>query len=227
MSKPKLLIAVPNIDGWIHKHVTMAVVRLLMDNRVESRLIMPTWKPYAHNWHRVIQDAIHRYESDYLLSMDDDNPPMNNCIDLVFLEKDIIGCPTPVWHNHNSKDGEQPYYWNAYTKFEDAYRPYAYQPGDKLVEVDATGSGCLLLSRKVMEALQYDQPFQRQWDRKGFVERGADISFCEKARAKGFKVYTHFGYPCMHFNEIELTEVISAMNKFWEKKTSTGVHGDG
>lgn len=205
--KLKILVAVPNGDSWIHKIVAMKVIALIQDQRYQVTAIFPTWKPYAHNWHRVINDAIDVHDVDFLLSMDDDNPPKSNPLDLVVLDKDIIGCPTPVWNT--SKKGGVPYYFNALDIQDDGWTPHKiFDP--PLQEVDAHGSGCLLIARRVLDSLRHDQPFQRVWNPDGTVEIGGDYSFCMKAKQKGFKIWTHYNYPCEHFNELPLTEVISA-----------------
>lgn len=144
---------------------------------------------------------------DYWLSMDDDNPPTKNPLDLVELDLDLIGLPTPVWHS--AVLGDRPYYYNALDKVgEEGYKPH--EPAEDLQEVDAVGSGCFLVSRRVIERIAYTQPFMREWGKDGVVIKGGDFSFCDKVKKAGFKVWTHFDYPCLHFNEVELTEAIRA-----------------
>jgi hypothetical protein len=54
--------------------------------------------------------------------------------------------------------------------------------------------------------------FTRKLNPDGTVERGNDISFCERARYYGFEVWAHFDYRCQHFNELEMHEVIRAFH---------------
>ena len=44
----------------------------------------------------------------------------------------------------------------------------------------------------------------------GLVDTSGDYSFCEKTKEAGFRIWTHYDYPYMHFNELELGEVIRA-----------------
>ena len=44
----------------------------------------------------------------------------------------------------------------------------------------------------------------------GTVERGADIAFSERAKACGFKLWTHWDYPCDQFSEISMAEMTRA-----------------
>lgn len=73
-------------------------------------------------------------------------------------------------------------------------------------EVDAIGSGCLLVHRDVFESLG-DPWFEcsRRIELQERVYAGEDFTFCEKAKANGFKVWTHSAYPARHYRTVELT----------------------
>lgn len=210
-SKPKVLLAVPNGSAWIHKMVHLATIRLLMDARVKVNHIVPTNSPYVNNLHLIQKDFLSG-DYDFLISMDDDNPPFRNINDLVFLDKDVIGCPTPVWHNdEKNHKGDRPFYYNALIERDDGFFPVDATPGfrpEGLQQVHAVGSGCIVVARRVLEALT--APFMRRWTDDGIVDMGGDYAFCQRARAAGFEVYAHFDYRAMHFNEVELNEVIRA-----------------
>ncbi len=210
------LVSIPN-TGWIHKHISFVRSKLEKDERYNLKIIEPTHSPYVNNLHKILND-FKEGMYDFWLSMDSDNPPKNNPLDLVELDKDIIGCPTPVWHNDlkTRKAGERPIYWNVYDYVpeKDAYKEHENKKG--LQKVDAIGTGCFLVSKRVFhnEFMQM-APFMRQWNADGTVNKGNDISFCERARANGFEIYAHFDYSCRHFVELELTEVIEAfMNQY-------------
>jgi len=203
----KILISVPNI-GYIHKQVVFVLLKLKMESRYPFQIILPTHSPYENNLHHIVKDFM---EGDYThwLNIDSDNPPINNPLDLVELDKDIIGLPTPVVHFDRDKLGEQPVYWNAYDYVpeKDAYKPHELKEG--LQKVDAVGTGCVLYSRRVFENQQMRQaPFLRKTLPDGRVDKGNDISFCERAREQGFEIYAHYDYPCMHFNEVEVNEMV-------------------
>lgn len=202
-------ITVPNGSGHLHKHVHFAICRMLADRRYQIRHDCPTHSPYVNNLHRCVKDFLKGGE-DFWLSLDDDNPPINNPLDLIEHDLDVVGLPTPVWHN--SVRGDRPYYFNAldWDEKEQAYRPHENMNG--LQEVDAIGSGCMLIARRVILKLRDQQPFMRKWNQDGTVDVGGDYSFCQKVKKANFKVWTHFDYPCHHFNEISLIEVIEAFN---------------
>ncbi len=196
---------IPNGSGWIHKSVHFAVCKILGDPRYRVRHDAPTHTPYIQNLHKCMWDFLNGGE-DYWLSFDDDNPPTRNPLDLVELDCDVIGCPTPVWSN--TKEGDRPFYLNALDAKPNGYAPH--EPCEGLQEVDAIGSGCFLVSRRVMEALKDQKPFARQWGDDGLVTLSGDFSFSRKVKAAGFSVWAHFDYVCDHYSETPLLEVIMA-----------------
>jgi hypothetical protein len=211
--RPRVLISVPN-QGWNHKVLTQTLLQIVMaelyHGRISGDIIMPTNNPLENNQHHIIADVLQR-DYDFWVSIDADNPPRRNVVDLVFLDLDIVGCPTPVWHWTGEKPGERPIYWNAYdyVQADDAYREH--EPKDGLQMVDAIGGGCFVVARRVLEQpVMQAGAFRRQLLPNGTVEKGNDISFCARARQCGFSVYAHYGYPCYHFREVELGEVIMA-----------------
>ncbi|KKM60632.1 hypothetical protein LCGC14_1539850, partial [marine sediment metagenome] len=50
----------------------------------------------------------------------------------------------------------------------------------------------------------------RIWNSDGTVDVGSDYNFCRKAKELGFRVWTHYDYPCRHFNEMDLIEAVQA-----------------
>lgn len=201
----KVLISIPNMH-WIHKTVVHKAMYLLQDDRYKINLIMPSYKPYVNNLHHIVQDFVNG-NYDFWLNIDADNPPANNPLDLVKLDKDIIGLPTPIWHFTNSKKGERPVYLNAYDYDSSVDSYLEHQPQAGLQEVDAVGTGCILISKRVFQNKEMlKAPFARKWDENGTVNKGNDISFCERARNKGFKIFAHFNYICDHLSELSLLE---------------------
>ena len=207
---PRVLVTVPN-EHWIHRQVVATVVRLLLhDRRYQLDFRMPAAKPYENNQHHIIREFLHE-GFDFWLSMDSDNPPIGNPLDLVALNLDVVGLPTPVWHWKGGAR-ERPIYWNAY-RYDpavDAYREHL--PREGLQRVDAIGTGCFLIARRVFEhpAMQRGA-FTRKLLPDGVVDRGNDFSFSERAREAGFTLWCHYDYPCRHFNELDLHDVALAI----------------
>lgn len=199
----RVLISVPTGDGWIHKHVTHALLKLQADNRYERTITLPTHRPLENSLAHIQRDFL-AGNYDFWVNIDDDNPPLKNPLDLIQLDLDIIGLPTLVWHN--AKKGDRPIYYNAVKAVPGGFRPHEIYNG--LQEVDAVGGGCMVVARRVLEKLK--APFQRTWNEDGTLHMGNDYAFCTRAKQAGFKVWAHFDYPCLHFQQLELTEVMNA-----------------
>lgn len=205
--RPRVLVTVPNGDGWLHKHVAMALLRLQGNRLCEPTIMLPTWRPYEHNLNRCAAQALDD-GYDYWLSIDADNPPTGNPLDRVSDDLDLVGFPTPVYHDE--RKGDRPWYFNALDyvdKDGGAWRPH--EPYDGLQAVDCIGSGCFLVAVRVLRALTAPY-FMREYNARGFVERGHDYLFSRQVKQHGFRVWADFDRPCQHFNELDILSVIRA-----------------
>jgi hypothetical protein len=72
----------------------------------------------------------------------------------------------------------------------------------ELVEVDATGTGCLLFSMEVFKKVP--EPWFT-FDRRDTGLVGEDIGFCAKARAVGYQIYVDTGCPAGHLSNMLVT----------------------
>ena len=100
----RALVTVPT-TGWVHKHVAMTSNHLRSDPRC-GRMLFSTHRPFENNLSHIVNDFMAGDET-FWLSVDADNPPMRNPLDLMELNLDVIGCPTPVWH-FTGQPGERP-----------------------------------------------------------------------------------------------------------------------
>jgi len=211
-----ILVSVPN-QHWIHKLVMQKIMYMQLDGRHKLSIILPSHKPFENNLHHIINDFV-KGAFDFWLTMDADNPPLNNPLDLIELDKDILGLPTPIVHFDKDHLGDAPVYWNAYdyVKESDAYRPHV--PFEGLQKVDAVGTGCVLFAKRVFEHGELRKgAFTRKLNWDGTVNKGNDISFCERARECGFEIFAHYDYPCGHVNEIEVNEMVEHFKAFIDK----------
>lgn len=200
----KILVSIPN-TGWIHKHVCFATDALLHDLRVT--LIRPTHRPYENNLAHIRNQMLEQ-DFDWWLNIDADNPPMRNPLELIQLDKALVGLPTPVYH-WTGQAGERLIYWNVYRAVSEKGAYTEWLPREGLQKVDAIGTGCFLVRRDVVRCVAI-QPFLRTYNSDGTVCKGNDIAWCERVRKAGFDIWAHFDYPCRHFVELELNEVVQA-----------------
>jgi len=216
--RKKVLISVPN-EHWIHKTVVERMFRLMRDTKGHQlKIIMPSHRPYENNLHHIVNDVLEGGH-DFWLNIDADNPPERNPLELVALNKDVIGCPTPITHFDGKGSGDSPVLWNAfdYCPEHDSYKPHRTMRG--LRKVDVVGTGCVLFSRRVFEHPEMQKGcFTRKLNKDGTVDRGNDFSFCERARENGFEIYAHYDYFCGHFSEMEINEMVKHFREFIDKQ---------
>ena len=154
-------------------------------------------------------------EHDYLLFVDSDNPPRKNPMELVELDKDVMVIPTPMWRSDvaDLDMGHFPWNWSTYDYVPERDVWEQHRPHDGLQEIDAGGTGCMIIARRVLEHPAMRAPFMRKWTEDGIDHRGSDLLFCKRAKEAGFTIWTHYDYVCSHFKEIDLLDVIRVMNQ--------------
>lgn len=206
----KILVTVPN-EGWVRKELAQVLMNLMIDDRYSLTFRLPQARPLENNLHEII-NAFVEGDWDYWLSIDADTIPKSNPLDLVELDLDIVGCPTPIW-KYGGK-GVRPIQWNAY-KFDPTDELFYDQYGKGLQRVDAVGGGCLLVARRVfLDKSMQEGAFARFTRPDGTVRYGNDLSFCIRAKERGWKIWAHFDYTCEHWKECPLNDIASAMVGF-------------
>ena len=212
MEKPRVLLSLPHMGSTHVATVTAVENMMLGDQRVELQVVRPMAVPIENNLNQVIKKFLEG-DWDYWINLDNDQAPLQNPIDLVFLDKDVIGLPTPAV-KFGQPGWASPFFWSVYAWDQDAqrYKTYVYKPDQgPIQEVDAVGAGCWVVARRVLEAVS--QPMLREYDEYGIVKQGIDLAFCTKVRAQGFKIYAHYEYLCRHFKEVDLYEVMQELAK--------------
>jgi GT2 family glycosyltransferase len=90
-------------------------------------------------------------------------------------------------------------------------------PKDTLVEVAGTGQYCLLVHRRVFEDILENSALNGYGPYTWFDEvplgphrdsliRGADVTFCFRAREAGYKIYVHTGIQLGHIKQMVVEE---------------------
>jgi hypothetical protein len=210
--KIKVYATFPN-EHFVHAEVSRTSNAILMDKRYRIVMDYPKERPFVANLHHCVQKFLDN-GCDYWLSMDADNPPERNPLDLIKYDKDIIGLPTPIFRPDMMKIHKRPWYFNAYqyNADVDAYHEWPDRKG--LQKVDAIGTGCFIIARRVFEHPRMQQaPFMRNWSKEGLTTRGNDIAFCDRARRCKFEIWAHFDYLCNHYKRISLLWMIEAVSE--------------
>jgi hypothetical protein len=91
-------------------------------------------------------------------------------------------------------------------------------PDDSIVEVTATGTGCLMIKTEVFDHLDYPWFEFTQKDDKPV---GEDINFCYRARDAGYKIYIDTSIMTEHLAQMRVNY------NMWQLNKSLGETGNG
>jgi len=89
----------------------------------------------------------------------------------------------------------------------------------ELVEVDATGSGCLMYDMRIFHELSppwFKFRLNPDPERPGIV--GEDMGFCSEARKAGFTIHVDTSIKCGHLSTMEITQETHWLFKALKKK---------
>lgn len=186
-----ILVTVIN-QGWVHKSVCEAIQNVAVDPRPKT-IIWPAIVPPYYNALNQVAKLVREGSYEWWLSMDDDNAPTRNPLELIELDKDFIGLPTPI-----EREGLK---WNVFNQDGSEWKDC-----HGLQQVPLVGSGCFLVHRRVLEKIY--NAFFPGYTQEGIRTLGPDMAFCLRAAHAGFKVWTHFDYPCQHIKEVNLLEFL-------------------
>ncbi|HDY66398.1 MAG TPA: hypothetical protein ENH85_01255 [Candidatus Scalindua sp.] len=200
----RIYIAVLN-QGDIRVELSAFLHELPFQGKYDVAITYPNEKPISNNRNKIVQDFLLKKEFDYLLMIDGDIIPPPNVLNLADFQKDIISPVCFIYQKSvvaplTLKMGKE----GQYTVAE--FKGY-----EGLIEVDAVGTGCMMLSRKVLEEIP--APFADVFDEHGVRKFGLDLAFCRKAKAKGYKVFCHLDYIAKHYVKVDLQTIYGALAK--------------
>ena len=99
-------------------------------------------------------------------------------------------------------------------------------PPGQIIPVGATGAGCMLIHRRVLQAMRSAHPEPWPWYAESVLDGqpiSEDITFCMRAGALGFPIFVHTGVEAAHQKPSLLTSHTYRGNT-WDSKTSS--HSD-
>lgn len=142
----------------------------------------------------------------HLMMIDDDIvPPVDALERLLFHNKEIVAAACPMIGP--DKKGNLTISYNAYAISDDKVKtPLIDASG--LIEVDAVGTGCIMIKRDVLENMYIVAPFLTRYNETtGIKEMGEDIYFCKLASNMMIDIYSDFGLKCKHIKQCNLLEL--------------------
>jgi glycosyltransferase involved in cell wall biosynthesis len=206
MKKEKIFIAIPTEDSFIH--CDLAGVLFYWGSHYPLHIVFAQRATPLHAARNILLEAFLKSDCDYLFFIDDDIVPPNNALDdLLAADKEIISPGTLMPKEIGVKAKiPVPTAMRRRNPADEGYYPCW---GEGVEEVDTIGGGAYLVRRHVFEDRPYKYRFE--YENNGARKKGADVAFSEDMRARGYKLYVHFGIPCRHVRTIDLLEVHNAL----------------
>jgi GT2 family glycosyltransferase len=203
--KPKIFVAIPN-NGFISNQLDNCLTFWSHDPRWLVKYYKPEGLyPVDSARNQCVKAFLEGY-FDYLLFIDNDIiPPISVLETLLSHDKDICGA---ICFSTKIDDNgiNAPFPVAVRKDKEGLYKHYI---GEGLDWVDATGSSCILIKRKVMEAIEH--PYYFSYHKNGITSAGEDFNFCEQAKQKGFEVWVNFNLVCGHFKNMDIKNINDLM----------------
>lgn len=212
-----VFIAVLTPDDKIHVQLANRIIQIMAEcfstKKWEPTLRFSRVTGVDYNRNFLVQEFL-KTKDKWLLMIDDDNPPLRNPLELIDLNKDAICLPTMMWRGIGAPQGNEGLAFNVYRKIKNGWMTMNYDGKNKLFSADRIGTGCILLKRSMLEKMKDDAPFISSVDKKtGIRSQGEDISFSDKAKKYGYKLWGHWDYVCSHYKEVDLLDVAQLILK--------------
>ena len=153
---------------------------------------------------KIVRDFL-KTKADVLVMCDDDVIPSPGFIDnLLSCPYDVVGAAVPI-----AKMPQHPVFINAFDVKEDGRIMTTTLPERGHKQIDAIGTGLILIHRKVLEDKRMTRPFDQQIDKDGCILIGQDLEFCRRVRQFGYTVGVTMDaltdhYISLHANAIAL-----------------------
>jgi GT2 family glycosyltransferase len=137
--------------------------------------------------------------AEWLLQIDNDVVPPQNVLNILDTIEDrkIVGLPCGI----EKSPGEMTLALANRLEHSECLESYTGMP-QGWAKIDVVGTGCFLAHRDVFSAIAYPWYECRVVDGFHTLE---DFTFCDKARAAGFEIWTHSGFPCGHYKTVDIT----------------------
>jgi hypothetical protein len=203
-------VAVLN-QGEIRAELSQFITSITHQGKYRMMVDYPSHKPIVNNRNRIVQDFLRKVDPhtgrpyDYLFMVDSDIVPPENLMDLLDHDKDIISpvcfallkvgiTPLVMEHGIEPSTGKE------------GYRVKPFDGTEGMVEVDAVGTGAIIIARRVIEKMVEEDGalFLNQFDKNGIKTIGNDFAFCTRAKQLGFKIFVHLDYIASHWTEVDL-----------------------
>lgn len=190
-----IFLAIPVLDNF-NAHCVDSLLRLFNYYSVNKHFILK-WSMIIgsrqiHFARNALVRAALEQGSDYICFIDADMTFPENIIHrLYYNSKDICGV---LYKGRLKPHPYNIFNWNkektAMVQVKNSWKP----PEAKLIEMDAVGTGVMLIKNKVFKELKRPYFFYE-------ADRSEDIMFCQSCREKNIKIYVDTTLKCGHIGE--------------------------
>lgn len=191
---------------WLHPDLLQTCLRMTMWQQETGSQLSFTTVVGATPVDAARNTAVERMlesGAEWLLQIDNDVVPPLNCLAVLeqIGDRKVFGLPCAMAHVPGDA------FFAVGTRRGESYELHrTIAPGWS--EVDMVGTGCFFVHRDVLRAIS--APWFECVRVNGIYSR-EDTGFCEKAKTKGFKVWTHSDFPCKHYHTVDLLQMMSAI----------------
>lgn len=198
IKKPVIAVCMPMARG-----VHPATMRSLLGADIPRpwHLFDPVGYQVDNARNMITQDACNTEDVTHLLWVDDDMTFSRDAVQrLLAHDLPIVG---GLCHNRRHP------YMPILVHFTERGFSFQYDYPEGLIEVDATGAAFLLTKKEVYFKIR-EQFAEGPWT---VLHTGEDISFCQRARAAGYKIMVDTTVKIGHMGEIEVNEDFAKRNR--------------
>ena len=219
-----IYIAVLN-EGTIRTELATVLMRWQKESPFSILIDFAAEKPIENNRNQIVKKFLARPEYEWLLQIDDDIIPPNDYLDLALHDKDIISGVCFAMRQNAIvplmlEDESEHMVFKEEEDINKLFNAKRVNRLEGLIEVDAVGTGAILIHRRVFENPEMQKhPFITIWNEDGTRKIGQDLGFCRKAKANGFKIWVDTRYICEHAVDCV------GLSKFYETMTKLAVAG--
>lgn len=138
--------------------------------------------------------------ADALVMVDDDVIPTPGFVEKLLEAKyDVVGAPVAI-----AKLPQHPLFLNVFDVEDNGAIVNVPPQTTGHQRVDAVGSGCILIHRRVLEDHRMKRPFDQQLNENGEILVGQDLEFCRRVRAFGYTIGVNWEVVCDHYVSLHL-----------------------
>ena len=212
----KVCIGMVN-NGWVQSQLMVDIIHiaLMKKSHFDSVVQVANIGLTTRSRNVVVREFLDNTEAEWLLLVDSDEslkpevfqllcdtahdkerPIVSGLVFGAFFDNDGQLRPVPTIYDMDPEDGLQPI---------DNF------PINELIEVDAVGTGCLLIHRSVLLTIQahatQNQGPRWAWFAEGAIEGtyfGEDLLFSKRLQSLGYKIHVHTGATLPHRKEFWL-----------------------